>query len=55
MPHALPRTRIRRSVLTECGPSSLILIDELGKGTEVVSGTALAGGILKPLAERGAM
>lgn len=44
-----------RTVLGDARPSSLVLIDELGKGTEVVSGTALAGGILNTLADRGAM
>jgi DNA mismatch repair ATPase MutS len=42
-------------VVADAQPSSLVLIDELGKGTEVVSGTALAAGILQDLAQRGVM
>lgn len=43
------------TVLSDARPSSLVLVDELGKGTEVVSGTAIAGSILRSLATKGAM
>jgi DNA mismatch repair ATPase MutS len=42
-------------VLSDARPSSLVLVDELGKGTEVVSGTAIAAGILRDLAAKGSM
>jgi DNA mismatch repair ATPase MutS len=42
-------------VVADALPSSLVLIDELGKGTEVVSGTALAAGILQKLARNRVM
>jgi len=41
-------------VLSDSRPSSLVLVDELGKGTEILSGTALAAGILKDMAASGA-
>jgi DNA mismatch repair ATPase MutS len=44
-----------RTVLSDARPSSLVLVDELGKGTEVVSGTAIAAGILRDLAAKGSM
>jgi DNA mismatch repair ATPase MutS len=43
------------TVLSDARPSSLVLVDELGKGTEVVSGTAIAAGILRQLAAKGSM
>jgi DNA mismatch repair ATPase MutS len=44
-----------RTVLSDVQARSLVLVDELGKGTEVVSGTAIASGILKDLAAKKAM
>uniref|UniRef100_A0A383W7S3 DNA mismatch repair proteins mutS family domain-containing protein n=1 Tax=Tetradesmus obliquus TaxID=3088 RepID=A0A383W7S3_TETOB len=41
-------------VLSEVRPHSLVLVDELGKGTEAVWGTALAAEILQTLAASGA-
>ena len=43
------------TVLADVRPSSLVLVDELGKGTEVISGTALAAAMLRQLAASGAM
>jgi hypothetical protein len=48
-------THTHSFVLSDVRPSSLVLIDELGKGTEVLSGTALSAGILRHLAGAQAM
>lgn len=40
-------------MLGDVTPSSLVLVDELGKGTEVRAGAALAGAMLEDLAHRG--
>jgi DNA mismatch repair ATPase MutS len=39
--------------LSDVKPRSLILVDELGKGTEVYAGTALAGAMLEQLSGSG--
>ena len=39
----------RRYVLADATQHSLVLVDELGKGTEVNAGAALAGAILEAL------
>jgi DNA mismatch repair ATPase MutS len=44
-----------RTVLSDAQARSLVLVDELGKGTEVVSGTAMAASILRDLAAKKAM
>jgi dsDNA-specific endonuclease/ATPase MutS2 len=41
-------------VVGEVRPHSLVLVDELGKGTEVVMGTVLAAALLDDLAAAGA-
>jgi DNA mismatch repair ATPase MutS len=40
-------------VLSDVQSRSLVLVDELGKGTEVHAGTALAGAMLEQLAASG--
>lgn len=42
-----------RYVLNDVTPRSLVLVDELGKGTEVRAGAALAGAMLEELARIG--
>ena len=42
-----------RAVLAGASARSLILVDELGKGTEAAAGAALAGAMLEALAARG--
>ena len=39
-----------RYVLEDAGPDALVLVDELGKGTEARAGTALAAALLEHLA-----
>ena len=41
------------SILKSCGPKSLILLDELGSGTDPVEGAALAVSVLKTLKNNG--
>lgn len=41
-------------ILDEAGPKSLVLLDELGAGTDPTEGAALARGIVEDLQERGA-
>ena len=41
-----------KSILDECGRDSLVLIDEIGSGTDPQEGSALAAGILDSLIER---
>jgi hypothetical protein len=43
----------RRYVLEDAGPDALVLVDELGKGTEARAGTALAAAFLERLAQAG--
>ncbi|HEY9070900.1 MAG TPA: Smr/MutS family protein [Candidatus Ozemobacteraceae bacterium] len=43
-----------KEILDVCGPESLVLIDEIGGGTDPSEGAALAGGILKEITRRGA-
>jgi DNA mismatch repair ATPase MutS len=43
---------LRSNVLAAAGSRSLVLVDELGKGTEVRAGTALAGALLEALVAR---
>lgn len=43
-----------KEILDVCGPKSLVLIDEIGGGTDPSEGAALAGGILKEITRRGA-
>ncbi len=43
-----------KHILENAGPESLVLIDELGTGTDPDEGAALAEGVLKILSERGA-
>lgn len=38
-----------RYVLEDAGPDALVLVDELGKGTEVRAGAALAAAFLERL------
>lgn len=42
------------AILREAGPGSLVLLDELGAGTEPLQGAALACGVLRMLAHKGA-
>ncbi|MGD9889928.1 MAG: endonuclease MutS2 [Dehalococcoidia bacterium] len=42
------------NILDEAGPKSLVLLDELGAGTDPTEGAALARGIVEDLQERGA-
>lgn len=44
-----------RSILEQSGPSSFVLIDEIGAGTDPAEGGALAASVLKRLNERGAL
>ena len=44
-----------RAILAEAGSESLVLLDELGAGTDPDEGAALAQAILETLAERGAL
>ena len=37
-------------MLEDAGPDALVLVDELGKGTEARAGTALAAALLEHLA-----
>lgn len=41
-------------MLEDAGPDSLVLLDELGKGTEMRAGTALGAALLEHLARTGA-
>ena len=43
-----------RQILEESGPRSLVLLDELGSGTDPVEGGALAAAILETLHQKGA-
>lgn len=43
-----------KEILDVCGSKSLVLIDEIGGGTDPSEGAALAGGILKEITRRGA-
>jgi DNA mismatch repair protein MutS2 len=42
------------TILEQAGPRSLVLLDELGAGTEPQQGAAIACGVLRDLRERGA-
>jgi DNA mismatch repair protein MutS2 len=42
-----------REVIDDAGPASLVLLDELGTGTDPAEGAALAGAILRSLTARG--
>jgi len=42
------------TILDQAGPDTLVLLDELGAGTEPQQGAALACGVLRDLRERGA-
>lgn len=42
-----------RHVLNDTTGDSLVLMDELGKGTEVAAGTAIAGAMLEALDSSG--
>ncbi len=42
-----------RAVLRDATPRSLVLLDEMGKGTEVTDATALSGSMLEQLGDRG--
>ncbi|MEX2117129.1 MAG: endonuclease MutS2 [Bacteroidota bacterium] len=44
-----------RSILEQAGPSSFVLVDEIGAGTDPAEGGALASSILKRLNKRGAL
>ncbi|GMH44353.1 hypothetical protein BSKO_12287 [Bryopsis sp. KO-2023] len=41
------------SVLREATKDSLVMLDELGKGTEIFAGACMSGAVLEELAERG--
>lgn len=41
-------------IISQAGPRSLVLLDELGAGTEPLQGAAIACGVLKALQENGA-
>lgn len=43
-----------REILTNAGDRTLVLIDELGSGTDPLEGAALGGAVLSSLTERGA-
>jgi len=43
-----------KSVLSSCTASSLVMVDELGRGTEASHGTAIAGAVLEAMDECGA-
>ncbi|HNW33942.1 MAG TPA: Smr/MutS family protein [Candidatus Ozemobacteraceae bacterium] len=43
-----------KEMLDVCGQDALVLIDEIGGGTDPAEGSALAGGILKEITRRGA-
>jgi DNA mismatch repair protein MutS2 len=47
--------RMLRSVLEHAGDSTLVLLDEIGSGTDPVEGAALAGATLVSLTRRGAI
>ncbi len=47
-------TRIQR-ILTSTTPASLVLLDEVGSGTDPVEGAVLAAAILQHLADRAAL
>lgn len=42
-----------REVLTQAGPASLVLVDEIGSGTDPVEGAALAEAVIMALVTRG--
>ena len=42
-------------ILSQCGPGKLVLLDELGSGTDPVEGAALAVSILEHLRKKGAV
>ena len=42
------------SILDQAGPRTLVMLDELGAGTEPQQGAAIACGVLRDLQERGA-
>lgn len=42
-----------RELLTDCGPGSLVLVDEIAVGTDPEQGAALAQAVLEALSERG--
>ena len=44
-----------REILATAGPGTLVLMDEIGSGTDPVEGGALAGASLRALTERGAV
>ena len=53
IPHLLDVTSSsRRAVLRDATPRSLVLLDEMGKGTEVDSATSLSAALLEQLADR---
>ena len=41
-----------RAVLRDATPRSLVLLDEMGKGTEVLAATAISAALLRKLADR---
>ena len=49
MPGSQAGPRTRRYVLADATQHSLVLLDELGKGTEVNAGAAIAGALLEAL------